>query len=356
MTSLDTWISQNIPDAVMEDASSWLARLDSQQCNAADRLAFARWLAEDPTHRWAFEELSEVWARLHTLVDVGEQMQAENVTRFPPIGAYAPASEEVPKAGRSDWSTLAVSVIIAAGVVAHLLASTPVEQWTTGNGETQVVTIDDGTEIELNARTSISVRIDDRQREVELIQGEAVFDVKKDDRPFVVRTEHGTVAALGTVFAVSTGSRRDEVTVLEGAVSVSSGRITLPLTQYDGQPLVSAGVQSSTLLAGDGAEISAGNVTSRHLGNGGIEQQLSWRSGFVVFSNEPLSSALAEMSRYTDTSVHIADRDLGGLRISGRFSTHGIDDFLSQLSDKYQVTVDAAETDWVVLRSKPIPR
>lgn len=354
MTSLDTWISQNIPDAVMEDASSWLARLDTQQCNAADRLAFARWLAEDPTHRWAFEELSEVWARLHTLVDVGEQMQAENVTKFPPTGAYAAEPADKPTVGRSDWSTLAVSVIIAAGVFANLLFSTPVEQWTTGSGETQLVTIDDGTEIELNVRTSISVRIDDRQREVELNQGDAVFNVRKDERPFVVRTEHGNVAALGTMFAVSTGSRRDVVTVLEGAVSVSSGQQALPLTQYDGQPLVSASEQSSTLLAGEGAEISGGNVRSRHLGDGGIEQQLSWRSGFVVFSNEPLSSALAEMSRYTDTSIHIADRRLDDIRISGRFSTRDIGDFLWQLSEKYQINVDAAESDWVVLRSKPV--
>ena len=72
MSSYSDWIGRNVPDVIMEDAAAWMALLDSPDCSAADRVSFARWLSEDPMHRWAFEELSEVWARLRSLTDMQE--------------------------------------------------------------------------------------------------------------------------------------------------------------------------------------------------------------------------------------------------------------------------------------------
>ena len=83
MTRLPDWLGENVPDVVMEDAASWMALLDSERSTEADRIGFARWLDEDPTHRWALEELSEVWARLRTLSDIEPLLEQSKVVRLP---------------------------------------------------------------------------------------------------------------------------------------------------------------------------------------------------------------------------------------------------------------------------------
>ncbi|MEM9305520.1 MAG: DUF4880 domain-containing protein, partial [Pseudomonadota bacterium] len=81
--SLDDWLGDRIPDVIMDDAAAWMTRLDANRCNTADRLAFARWLDEDTRHRAAFEELSEVWARLHTLTEIDVDETESPVLAFP---------------------------------------------------------------------------------------------------------------------------------------------------------------------------------------------------------------------------------------------------------------------------------
>ena len=83
MSGFDDWIGRQIPDQVMEDAASWMALLDSSACSPADRIAFARWLGEDPLHQGAFEELSEIWARLQMLSDVPAMIDHPDVIPFP---------------------------------------------------------------------------------------------------------------------------------------------------------------------------------------------------------------------------------------------------------------------------------
>ena len=63
----------------------------------------------------------------------------------------------------------------------------------TGTGEQKRVTLADGSVVELNTRTSLSVHFTATQRRLDLIDGEACFSVASDtQRPFIVAAAKGT--------------------------------------------------------------------------------------------------------------------------------------------------------------------
>lgn len=353
MTQTPDWLGTNISDVVMDDAASWMAILDSERCNMADRATFAQWLDEDPSHRWAFEEISEVWAKLRTLNDVEPLLQQAEVARFPSV-AVAKASPELIGSDkvRSDWSTLVVSVLVGIGALLHFGLAPPNEEFVTGVGESRDVNLSDGSVLELNSRTTMFVSIDDQRRRIQLLDGEAVFHVAKGERPFVVETEFGTVKALGTSFAVELSDDKLEVSVIEGQVSVSTMGEQAPLIEFDESAGYRFENEASLLGPGEWLEVTNSNKRQQLLGTEEFRKRLSWRNGVVVFEEQALLAVIDELRRYTSVSIHVADSELSGLRISGEYETGDVTQFLAQLQQDYPLVVDDQHADWILLRAK----
>lgn len=354
MSSLRDWIGEDIPDVIMADAAHWLALLDSDRCHAADRLGFARWLDEDPRHRWAFEELSEVWARLRTLKDVGPAMDHPAVARLPTArlpGECCPGMER-PRP-RSDWSVLVVAMIVTLAGLVHLVTKSPTQSFETQAGDFRVVELADGSSVELNALTSVEIRYTGRQREVVLTRGEAVFHVAREDRPFVVVTDKGTVAALGTSFVVEMQPSVLEVVVLDGTVSVTSTGGDPPLGEFDKDHLWLPAGASARLDAGESVRMSPQAMRVASNTDTDLDRMLSWRRGYVRFDDQPLASVVSEMRRYSGVNVHIADPALESVRVTAEIRTDDTDAYLAELDALDSVIVDRAAAAWVVLRAEP---
>ena len=88
------------------------------------------------------------------------------------------------------------------------------------------ITLADGTNVWLNARTTIQypITFNEKERLVKL-DGEAYFDVTKDkSKPFIVQTNNYNVEVLGTKFDVDSYSETEifETTLMEGSVRISS--------------------------------------------------------------------------------------------------------------------------------------
>lgn len=353
MSSFDGWLGQNVPESIMEDAAAWMALLDSEECSPTDRLAFARWLAEDPLHQWGFEELSEVWARLHTLTDINQLAEHPKVTPFPaPLAAEERAFPPAESKASKEWSTLAATALVVIGACIHLFFGTPSESHQTQVGEVQTIALEDGSRIELNALSSVEVHIDDRRRRIELMNGEALFHVEQDERPFVVTTPLGTVSAVGTQFAVHASASMVEVSVIEGLVSVAASTSHTALTEYESDLLVRFTDEIALLGAGQRIELTRESQKFLTMSQDHIEAELSWRNGEVVFSERPLMSVLSEMRRYLGAPIFIGDPELNTLRISGRFRTGDVDAFLAQLGDDYGIVIDRDDR-LTVLRAHP---
>lgn len=84
------------------------------------------------------------------------------------------------------------------------------------------LTLDDGTEVFLNACTELKYpkMFFGETREVEL-KGEAFFKVTKLSKPFIIKTDHTTVKVYGTSFNIFANSQITETILVEGSIGIT---------------------------------------------------------------------------------------------------------------------------------------
>lgn len=101
--------------------------------------------------------------------------------------------------------------------------------YTTDIGEQRTLALEDGSSVELNARTKIRVAFTEDARTIELLQGQALFKVAKNpNRPFIVDSDGTRVRAVGTQFDVYKKSTGTQITVVEGRVAVAAPPSKVP--------------------------------------------------------------------------------------------------------------------------------
>jgi transmembrane sensor len=89
------------------------------------------------------------------------------------------------------------------GVVQPPDSNAPTVVYSTVLGEHKPVTLSDGSKVELNSDSSISVTFSPLARLVELTRGEALFDVNHENtRPFRVKSGRSIIEDIGTAFDV----------------------------------------------------------------------------------------------------------------------------------------------------------
>lgn len=359
MSSLDGWIGLSIPQGILDKASAWVALLDSDRCTLADRLTFASWLDEDARHRLAFEELSEVWAKLRVLKDVEPLLDKGNVVPFP--GAHEPITTPVPltiKTPARDWATAAALGLLCVGIALNIVTSPGSQRYSTDTGEARHVELADGSTLLLNSKSSVEVTLDATMRSARLLNGESVFQVTGEDRLFSVHTHYADMQTHGGLFAVETQGNYLEMTVLQGEVYVTTRLPQQALTEFDGLSPYSQNIRSKLVGEGEKLIVSGTDIQLSQTTPDELKNSLSWRDGYIVFVDKPLNLALKEMRRYSDVSIQLADKQLNDLRISGKFNAGDSQQLLSHLVEQHQVTIDASGQHWVTLRApskKKIP-
>lgn len=174
--------------------------------------------------------------------------------------------------------------------------------------QSRSVVLDDGTRVLLDARSRLRVAFTPGERNVELLDGEAQFDVAKDSgRPFRVRTKFAEVVAVGTMFDVATVPTRTTVTLIEGRVNVRARAVT-----SQGEPTIEALVPGQQLaIDADGQLLDRKDVK--------LDNVTAWQRGTVVLDDVPLRDALATVNRYSLTQIVIPEAALQARRVSGVF-------------------------------------
>lgn len=305
-----------------EQAALWATRLDASDLTVSDRQELDAWLALDARHPALLQDyqgLSLVLERqLPALVSAG--------------AVASPTPEPAPAARRSSARWLAPLLIAggcAAAVVVFALRPAPSVTFSTTASQRRTVTLADGSQVQLNARTSLTSMETHGERHVQLSGGEAYFIVAKNpERPFIVDTPSGTVRVTGTIFDVSSNNTELNVTVVEGSVQVN------PKGGGSEQAPASLKAQDQ-FTAGSGV---------KHLSAGALEDCLAWRDGDVVFNGTPLAVALASFNRY-DGRTLIADPSVADLKVGGRFKLDNLDNFLEAVDAQsdYHVQVTRSQ-------------
>jgi transmembrane sensor len=374
------------PAEIEDEAAAWVWRLDAEHVSAEDRQAFEQWLRRDLRHRRAFEELGGVWQALDGLATAKRE---EKIATF----AEVPASSRVHVFRTWRVSIAAALVLVAAGITTLMWSQRGNEMQTIGTavGEQRAITLADGSVVHVNTNSRLETRLAAHGREVYLGKGEAHFSVAHDSqRPFRVHAGGAVVRAVGTEFDVRVHEDRSlEVIVTEGRVvvwPVDQGKepsIAGRLGASGREPSIAGRVGASARepstagrLGASGRELSisgrlgaSGREPSRELTAGQrlvarngelsvspidsarVSRVLAWRKGAVVFDGEPLTRALTELNRYTETRFVITDPAVGELRVGGRFRTDDIEGIVAGL--EAALPVSARRTDGGLIFIEP---
>lgn len=348
------------PEGVDEVAARWSEILrDDPDPHTRD--AFEAWRAQSRDHAAAFERVQAAHALAASLALTVEMQALRHETLARRVDTNLRRSRR-----HRGWSIAAslfgaavLGVLILssqlpwnAAVDSRQAAATNIYQ--TGVGQRAVVTLDDGSVITLNTDSRVSAHYRPGLRAVTLERGQALFKVAKDkNRPFVVSAAGREVTALGTEFDVYLSKRAFEVTLLEGRVTVT--REPAPDTASAAKP---AGRDRAAVLAElrPGQQFVALAKARPQVRATDVKRVVSWRHGQIVFENERLEDAIAEMNRYSRRQVVLDDEHLASLKISGAFNTGDTGTFVEALSAYFPIEHSAAQGDTIVLKPRPVSR
>jgi len=209
-----------------EQAIDWHVR--QRDMSAAEWDAFATWLEDSPANARAYDAVAMADALL-----VAPVAEPEPVIAEPPLAVPVAANDN---RGWGRWwlmGGVAAAVALIAGPV--LMQAHPdirVEQ--TRPGETRVIALNDGTQVELAGGSRLRLDRND-MRVATLESGQALFRVRHDaSAPFELRSGDVAIRDVGTVFNVRREGARLDVTVAEGAVAFAPRGQTVQLTAGQG--------------------------------------------------------------------------------------------------------------------------
>lgn len=335
------------PEVIESEACAWLAQVDGGAMSEGDIRALKEWIGRSPLHRRTFERMAAHFIALHD--PLGE---CESAGMRPEPVARRPAGRRL-----TARAGLAVAFAAAAAAFAVFLIAPPLLERTAPTvtaasdvysskiGEQKTVTLADGSELLLNTNTRVRVTMTGGERSVELVKGEALFEVAKDPaRPFRVYTHQGVVRAVGTVFSVRVRDDDVEVVVEEGVVELAHAAAA-----NDDDRAVRAA--PTRLSSGKQATISARSQAVRDLDADSMDRKLAWREGVLVFDFDPLGYVVEEVSRYTDVKIVISDPKILTMPIGGNFRVGETRALLDALEKGFGIKVERVSDELVYLSS-----
>lgn len=280
----------------MAQASAWLARLQRDDVGETDGLEFDAWLAASPANGEAYRAALSAWHAFEARPEaVLEELAAE--TRR---AARRPAATRRWMVG---GGMAVAAALTAVAVLPTLDGPANVQTYSTAKGQHQRVTLADGSVVDLNAETRMTVRFARRERRVELGDGQAIFDIAHDrTRPFTVEASGRAVRVLGTQFDVRNRSGDVTVTVARGRVQV--------------RPVASSKTGQAFAL-GPGQRLAIGKAGVARLTAVDAQEALGWRSGRLVYRGEPLAEVVADLNRQFVEQIEVTDPTLARLPVTG---------------------------------------
>lgn len=306
-------------------AARWMQRRQLWDWSAEDQAEFDCWLGQSPSHHVAYMRVMAVWNRTERLTALR--------------GAPAPEQADAP---RRNWplimrSAVAVALVSALGLAAayRYMQFQHQTTWATPVGGHEILSLADGSKIELNTNTVLRVSAD--QRIAWLDRGEAYFQIKHNSaHPFSVTVAGKRVVDIGTKFLVRQDRGELEVALVEGKARIE------PAKPKDD-------TRTAVLTRGDVALATGNSLSVVKVPQAALLRELSWRQDLLIFDNARLTDVAAELNRYNRQRLVIAP-DVADLRIVASIPTNGIHAFKCVVRDFLGLRVEERGNDIVISR------
>lgn len=327
---------------VSNAALRWFLRVREPDCSEDERHAFDRWLAADPVHQGEYAAVVATWNRIDAVAtqpSLELERRLKQAMALQGIGQRRAQNGAGSGASLRRWTAIAAMIVLVSGTAWWWISfAVTATGYHTARGEQRTVTLADGTIMEMNTDTAVTVRLWGRGRQIIVEVGEAYFTVAHDPaRPFEVVASDGHIHDIGTQFSVYKQTDRVLVAVESGSV-----RIDLPTdgaTPSDGH-VVGAGERAVYMTTGLWSKIDQVEPA----------QIAAWRQGTLRFDGISLAEAITEVERYRSGKILLADPALGATRIRGVFSSRNLDEFFTALPNIVPVEVTHRSGDIIISR------
>jgi len=321
-------------------AAAW--RVALSEADQESTAAFEDWLGEDPLNATAWAQVQAPWAHVAANATAPEAIVAreEALQRARRSRARRGASSL-----RRAGGALAAGLVLAASLGLGVWLSARPQAYETAMGERRTVTLADGSHVALDANTLVTAQIGRHGRRLELVRGQARFDVAHDiARPFTVRARNQVVVATGTSFNVDLLGPKVLVTLLEGRVTVlEEPRHWAPIGRTVQVRVVARLTAGQQLIETETEEAAAAPVAAAEIATTNLDRATAWQTGQLVFENEPLRSVAERVSRYSRQRITV-DRAAGDLRVSGVFNAGDVSTFIDAVQQGLPVRASQSET------------
>ncbi|MCD7937017.1 MAG: FecR domain-containing protein [Tannerellaceae bacterium] len=160
----------------------------------------------------------------------------------------------------------------------------------TSKGEIRHISLPDGTQVTLNAGTTLTIPDNYHQKErVVYLEGEAFFDVIPDqEKPFYVESEKSKIKVVGTSFNVK--SYGEDVQL---AITVTTGKVQVELEELE------------MMLNLNPKDHLSVNKINRDFDKRTLENNhyIQWMNGLLYFEKEPLTEVIKKINRFYDREI-----------------------------------------------------
>ena len=183
-------------------------------------------------------------------------------------------------------------------------------------GQIAEVNLPDGSHVWLNSESRLSFTDNflDKTRSVAL-KGEALFKVRKGEKPFIVSTKFGEVKVKGTTFNVCAFENSIfKTTLVEGSVTYKNTELKKEVTLSPGQQIV--------LNEKEGIQVQEVKT----------DLYTSWKNGLIIFEKEPLSDVMRKLERHFAIRIELEDNPLRDMRFTGKIENESLAEVMEYIN------------------------
>ncbi|TJZ63228.1 DUF4974 domain-containing protein [Sphingobacterium olei] len=308
----------------------WITKYILGEETAEERVLVEQWIKQDKDHETEYLDMKKAW-------ELGEKMKVPlevdvdrawndfvglRDERMPYSKSTVKPKQKITSMG---WWKIVAAIVVVCLSSMLIISSFSQEEYFKTRAYTRRSSLPDGSIISMNKRSELSYHssLFHKTRRVNLVKGEAFFEVKKDtERPFIIETGKTKITVMGTSFHVRRSGQETEVVVATGSVKVNYANQELVLTP------------KQTLIIQDTLQGKAKvDTVPDQLYKYYVHQEF-------IFENTPLSRVLDIFSRAYGQQFILDNPDHGKLLLTTTFREQKMSEMISVIGQTFNLTIE----------------
>lgn len=312
--------------------NQWLQANPSKQIIVAEARQFVQ-LFDFRQYPETSQRMKAVWERIELSTQSAEPKMLSKVRQLLPI-----------KLLWQNWNRVAavfIGALLMSPLLFLMIKQSQTIEYQTAFGETRTIQLPDGSQVILNANSTLGVKKNWKTDRDVWLSGEAFFSVREKPvisaesgkvlAKFTVHTSQASVQVLGTQFNVS--DRSENTTVV-----LHSGKINLKLEN-----------QKDTIRMQPGELVTYNRneeKTTRKVVNPKV--YIAWKDKEWILENQTLADIAARIEETYGVEVTIADPRIANETVSGVVPTASLPDLLNALSASLDIKISQNQKQIII--------